>query len=74
MVDPSGCPPAPDGFPGHLMMYERFAEAYGWPPRVVDQMTREELFWLPVIRDAKADAAELMAKIRSASGAEGDGE
>lgn len=60
MHDPAGCPPVPAGLSGHMLVYERFAEAYGWPPRVVDQMTREELFWLPVIRDAKTEAAETL--------------
>jgi hypothetical protein len=60
MRDPSGCPPVPEGLTGDVLVYERFAESYGWPPRVVDQMTRDELFWLPVIRDAKAEAAETL--------------
>lgn len=43
-----------------MMVYDKFAEAYGWSPRVVDELTLDELFWLPVIRDAKADAIEAL--------------
>ena len=38
------------------MVYHRFAEAYGWPPSVVDKLTRKQLFWLPVIKEATAEA------------------
>ena len=41
-----------------MMIYDKFADAYGWSPRVVDELTLDEMFWLPVIRDAKAAAAE----------------
>jgi hypothetical protein len=44
-----------------MMIYDKFAEAYGWSPRVVDdELTLDEMFWLPVIRDAKAAAAEAL--------------
>jgi hypothetical protein len=39
-----------------MMIYHRFAEAYGWPPSVVDKLTRKQLFWLPVIKDAASEA------------------
>lgn len=42
-----------------MMIYHRFAEAYGWPPAVVDKLTRKQMFWLPVIKDAAAEAVEL---------------
>ena len=41
-----------------MMIYNKFAEAYGWPPSVVDKLTRKQLFWLPVIKDATAAAIE----------------
>ena len=43
-----------------MLAYDRFAEAYGWPPRVVDELTLDELFWLPVVRAAKLEAAEAL--------------
>jgi hypothetical protein len=39
-----------------MMIYHRFAEAYGWPPSVVDKLTRKQLFWLPVIKEATTEA------------------
>ena len=49
-----------------MLLYDRFAEERGWPPRVVDELSREELFWLPVISAAKRDAAEQVAKYEAA--------
>ena len=58
----------PDGFPSHMLLYDKFAgEPWHYHPRDVDRLTRDELFWLPVIRDAKAEAAETLAKIRGGS-------
>jgi hypothetical protein len=50
-----------------LLTYDRFAEERGWDPRVVDELTRDELFWLPVIKAARAEAAEQVAKAEAAS-------
>ena len=47
----------PDGFPLRMLTYDRFADERGWNPRIVDELTDDELFWLPVIQQAKADAA-----------------
>ena len=54
----------PAGITPRLLMYDRFAEERGWNPRVVDELTREELFWLPVIASAKRDAAEQIAAVQ----------
>jgi hypothetical protein len=59
-ADQSRCPPPPDGFPPHMMVYDQFADERGWTPRQVDQLTRAELFWLPVISAAKREAAETL--------------
>ncbi len=64
-ADQSFCPPPPDGFPAHMMTYDQFADERGWTPRQVDQLTRAELFWLPVITAAKRDAAEALDKAQS---------
>ena len=40
-----------------MLLYDQFADERGWHPRDVDRLTRDELFWLPVIKAAKADAA-----------------
>jgi hypothetical protein len=41
-----------------MMYYESFAELWGWTPSQVDELTDEQLEWLPIIRAAKHDAAE----------------
>jgi hypothetical protein len=43
------------------MTYDRFAEERGWTPRQVDELTRDEMFWLPVIKTARQDAAAQVA-------------
>lgn len=45
-----------------MLVYSRFAKApWHWHPRDVDRLSREELFWLPVILEAEQDAAEQLA-------------
>ena len=44
-----------------MLTYDRFAEERGWDPRVVDELSAEELFWLPVISAAKRAAARQLA-------------
>jgi hypothetical protein len=40
-----------------MMTYDQWLDERGMHPRQVDELTRAELFWLPVIRAAKQDAA-----------------
>jgi len=40
-----------------MLTYDRFADERGWNPRIVDELTDDELFWLPLIRQAKTEAA-----------------
>ena len=63
-ADQSRCPPYPEGMPAGMLTYDRFADERGWHPRQVDALTRAELFWLPVIRAAKEDAAQQLAKAK----------
>ena len=53
--------PLPDGLTPQLLTYDRFAEERGWTPRQVDELTRDEIFWLPVIRAARLEAAAQVA-------------
>jgi hypothetical protein len=49
-----------------MLLYDRFAdEPWHWHPRQVDKLRRKELFWLPVIRAAKQDAAESLAAAKA---------
>ncbi len=47
-----------------MLVYDRFAEERGWNPRIVDELSAEELFWLPVIASAKRDASEQIAALQ----------
>jgi hypothetical protein len=51
-------PEYPDEFPVQMSLYHWFAEVYNWVPRDVDELTLEQLFWFPVMREARADASE----------------
>ena len=53
----------PEGLTPQLLTYDRFAEERGWTPRQVDELTRDEIFWLPVIRAARMDASEQVARL-----------
>ena len=59
-ADQSRCPPMPEGLHSHMILYDQFADERGWTPRQVDQLTRAELFWLPVVSAAKREAAEAL--------------
>lgn len=41
-----------------MITYQWFAEAYQWSPRQVDELSLEEVFWLPVLRGAMREAQE----------------
>ncbi len=61
-------PPAfsvPDGLTPRLLMYAQWLDERGMHPRDVDRLYRDELFWLPVIKTAKADAAQQIAAIEA---------
>lgn len=45
-----------------MLTYDRWLDERGMHPRQVDQLTRSELFWLPVIAEAKREAARQLAK------------
>jgi hypothetical protein len=48
-----------------MLTYDRFADDRGWDPRIVDELTRDEIFWLPVISAAKRDAAGQVAPLEA---------
>jgi hypothetical protein len=43
-----------------MLTYDRFSDERGWHPRQVDALTPDELFWLPVVHAAKAEAIEAL--------------
>ena len=62
--DPKLAPKPPRGFPAEMMLYRRFAKAYNWTPSQVRGLRLDELFWLPVIADAEAEAAETIQALQ----------
>ena len=50
-----------------MMMYDQWLDERGMHPRDVDRLYRGELFWLPVIKAAKQQAAEQLAKVKGGS-------
>jgi hypothetical protein len=47
-----------------MMLYDRWADERGWPPEVVRRLRRKELFWLPVVHTAKAEAVRQIQAIQ----------
>ena len=47
-----------------MLTYDKFADERGWDPRIVDELTDDELFWLPVIKDAKAEAVRQIQALK----------
>ncbi len=42
-----------------MLTYHGFAEAYGWDPPVVRSLSLDELYWLPIVGQARAKVAEI---------------
>jgi hypothetical protein len=39
-----------------MLVYDQYGGDQAWNPRVVDELGLDELFWLPIVKQAKADA------------------
>ena len=50
-----------------MMLYRRFAKAYNWTPDQVRKLRLDELFWLPVIEEAEAAAADQIQAMQDKS-------
>ena len=48
--------------PSAMLARRWFYKNYNWTPEVVDRMPLEELFWLPVIESAEAEALDYKYK------------
>jgi hypothetical protein len=55
-------PAMPEGFPLKILAYGYFKRNGDWHPRQVDELTLEELEWLPVYEDAVTEAAEFIQR------------
>lgn len=61
-------PPFPEGFPPKIMIYGWFKRNGDWHPREVDELTIEELEWIPIYESAVDEAAEYIRKQDQAQG------
>jgi hypothetical protein len=41
-----------------VLAYDFFAHQYNWTPRQVDELSLDEMFWLPVLTEARGNATE----------------
>lgn len=39
-----------------MLIYDKFIQGMDWHPRQIDELSLDEEFWLPVMKEAKADA------------------
>ena len=47
-----------------MWVYDRFANMPGsWDPRIVDTLSPEEEFWLPVLHEARTSAIAALRRI-----------
>jgi hypothetical protein len=51
--------------PERMWAYDRFADLHHWDPRTVDRLDLDEMFWLPVMADAKAEAISTYRELHS---------
>ena len=45
-----------------MMIYNWYARAYNWSPRVVDELELDEVEWLPLLAEGVAQATETISK------------
>lgn len=43
-----------------MLIYHHFARLRNWTPRQVDELTIEEMDWLPLLEEATTDALEVL--------------
>lgn len=53
-------PSYPEGFPPKMLVYNWFRRTSNWHPRQVDELSLEEMEWLPLIEEAVQLALEQM--------------
>jgi len=39
-----------------MLTYDKFIQDMDWHPRLIDELSLEEEFWLPVVKQARTDA------------------
>jgi hypothetical protein len=56
--NPKDAPDHPEGWTPELQAKHWFAKTRNWHPRQVDELTLDELEWLPIMEQATQDAVE----------------
>ena len=46
-----------------MLTYDRFIQNMDWHPRIIDELSLEEEFWLPLVKDARVNAAGTLQAI-----------
>ena len=41
-----------------MLAYDFFANQYSWTPREVDELSLDEMYWLPILTEARISAQE----------------
>jgi len=44
-----------------MWIYHKFSKLKGWTPRQVDELTLEEMYWLPILEDAESIASSQLS-------------
>jgi hypothetical protein len=52
----------PERFPDQMSVYHWYAESYHWSPRVVDELSIEQDFWLRAQKEALNAAEATLAR------------
>lgn len=55
-------PDYPEDMPPRMLVYSWFSEVKGWDPRIVDNLTLEELEWFPMIKEASHQVSDIISK------------
>jgi hypothetical protein len=54
--------------PASMVSLDFFAECYGWEPGTVRTLTLAELYWLPIVRQARVKADAIRARHKQGPG------
>lgn len=54
-----------------MLKYQWYADAYNWPPSVVDELWEDEDYWLPIVHEARSEVAQMKSAEAQNSGKKG---
>jgi hypothetical protein len=44
-----------------MWVYHWYSENKGWPPSVVDELTLDQAYWFPILKDAQGKAGDQLS-------------